>query len=122
MLKAIEISPVCEILPRASSDNDGILVLRLRSAWCGKKVPTLENFLHFVDAEFDFSSFVDVVSVCARDVITGLEFLHRRGIAHRDLKPGYTLDSNQCHFPYLDLQTKRVKTRHQFMPAKTENN
>ena len=76
-----------------------------------KKVPTLENFVHFVDAKFDFSSFVDVVSVCARDVITGLEFLHRRGIVHRDLKPGSnTLDSNQCHFPYLDLQTKRVKT------------
>ena len=45
------------------------------------------DFVHFVDAEFDFSSFADVLPVCARDVITGLEFLHRSGIAHRDQPP-----------------------------------
>ena len=52
-----------------------------------KKVSTLEDFVHFVDAEFDFSSFADVLPVCARDVITRLEFLHRSGIAHRNQSP-----------------------------------
>ena len=38
-----------------------------------KKVSTL---VYFVDDEFDFSSFADVLVVCAREVVTGLEFLH----------------------------------------------
>ena len=31
-----------------------------------KKESTLEKFVHFVDDEFDFSSFADVLLVCAR--------------------------------------------------------
>ena len=34
-----------------------------------KKVSMLEDFAHFVDDEFDLSSFADVLIVCARDVI-----------------------------------------------------
>ena len=34
-----------------------------------KKVSMLEDFVHFVDDEFDFSSFADVLVECARDVV-----------------------------------------------------
>ena len=60
-----------------------------------KKINTLEDFLHFIDVEFDFTSFADVLLLCARDVVTGLEFLHAKNIAHRDLKPWNTLVCNQ---------------------------
>ena len=37
----------------------------------------------------------DVITVCMRDVVNGLEFLHGIEIAHRDLKPSNILVSNQ---------------------------
>ena len=43
-----------------------------------KKLNTLEDFLHFIDAEFDFTSFADVLLLCTRNVVTGLEFLHTK--------------------------------------------
>ena len=52
------------------------------------KQVTLEDFLHFVDAEFDFTSFSDVLVLCARDIVTGLEYLHKNDIAHDIDFPG----------------------------------
>jgi len=46
-----------------------------------KKGTTREDFVHFIDTEFDFSSFADVFLISERDVVTGLEYLHRNGIA-----------------------------------------
>ena len=60
-----------------------------------KNVCSLEGCFHFLDAEFDFTSFADLVPVCTKDVIAGLEYLHRKDIANRDLKPGNILASNQ---------------------------
>ena len=73
-----------------------------------KKVSTLEDFVHFVDAEFDFSAFGDLLLVCARDLVTGLAFLHSNCIAHRHLKPGNTLVCNQ-HYDKDDLQGSYAK-------------
>ena len=67
-----------------------------------KKVTTLQDFVHLVDAEFDFSSLADVLLVCTIDVVTGLDFLHR------DLKPGNTLVCNQ-HYDKDDLETSYAK-------------
>ena len=73
-----------------------------------KRVTTLQDFVHLVDAEFDFSSLADVLLVCTIDVVTGLDFLHTNGIAHRDLKPGNTLVCNQ-HYDKDDLETSYAK-------------
>ena len=62
---------------------------------------SFEDFIHFVDAEFKFTSFSDVLLLCARDVVTGIEFLNQKNIAHRDPKPGNTLVSNQ-HYSSRD--------------------
>ena len=70
----------------------------------------LKDFVHFVDVVFDFSSFANVLPVCARDVITGLQFLNRSGIAHRDLKPGNIFDSNSSLSFLRFTEKKRVKS------------
>ena len=42
-----------------------------------KKVSSLEDFIHFIDTEFEFASFSDVLLLCATgDVVTGLDYLH----------------------------------------------
>ena len=60
-----------------------------------KIVSNLEDFYHYVDCEFDFEEFADILPVCLRDIVTGLNYLHAHNIAHRDLKPKNILVSNQ---------------------------
>jgi serine/threonine protein kinase len=59
-----------------------------------KSVTNLEDFYHFVDCEFNFSEFADVLLVCLKDTVKGLEYLHTNNIVHRDLKPSNILVSN----------------------------
>ena len=59
-----------------------------------KEVTTLEDFIHFVVNEYDFSSFSQLIPLCAKDIATGLDFLHKRNVAHRDLKLSNVLVSN----------------------------
>lgn len=59
-----------------------------------KTVCNLEDFYHFVDCEFNFEVFADVLPVCLKDTTIGLEYLHRNNIVHRDLKPTNILVSN----------------------------
>ena len=64
-----------------------------------KAVNNLEDLYTFIDREFDFTSFSDIIPVCLRDVINALKVLHDMDISHRDLKPSNVLVSNQhyCH-------------------------
>ena len=48
-----------------------------------KKLNTLGDFLHFIDAEFDFTSFEDVLLLRARDVVTGVSSREK----HRPQRP-----------------------------------
>ena len=69
-----------------------------------KTVTNIGEFYHFVDHEFNFDSFADVLVVCIRDVVNALDYLHKHNIAHRDLKPENILVSNQ-HYCQEDEST-----------------
>ena len=56
-----------------------------------KNVSSLADCLQVMDSEFSLlSSFSDILPVCAKDILTGLN-----NIAHRNLKPGNVLVCNQ---------------------------
>jgi hypothetical protein len=67
-------------------------------------VCNLEDFCHYVDGKFDFNAFADILLVCIKDTVAGLDYLHRHNIVHRDLKPSNVLVSNQ-HYCYSKDKT-----------------
>jgi serine/threonine protein kinase len=46
-----------------------------------KSLCTLEDFVQFVDDEFDFAPFADLLPTCAKDVVEGLKYLHSKTTA-----------------------------------------
>jgi serine/threonine protein kinase len=74
-----------------------------------KTVSNLEDFYTFIDSEFNFTSFSDVIPVCLRDVVNALKVLHDMDITHRDLKPSNVLVSNQhyCHMSSFSSEYER---------------
>ena len=53
------------------------------------------------------SSLSQMFLLWARDVVSGLDYLHSQNIAHRDLKLGNTLVSNQ-HYITMDGDWAKV--------------
>ncbi len=74
-----------------------------------KVVSNLADFYHYVDSEFNFNeSFADVMPVCLKDIVAGIEYLHGQNIAHRDLKPNNILVSNQHYCDQNETSFARI--------------
>ncbi len=83
-------------------------VFDFNSFGTNKEVTTLEDFVHFIDDEYDFSSFSEMIPVCAKDVATGLVFLHRRNVAHKYLKLSNVLVSNVHYISKQGLDLRKA--------------
>ena len=44
-----------------------------------------------------------------RQILSGIDFIHRAGVLHRDLKPGNLLVNRDCHLVLADFGLARVK-------------
>ncbi|CAB4029727.1 Tyrosine- kinase SPK-1 [Paramuricea clavata] len=67
-------------------------------------VCNLDNFFYYVDGKFYFNAFADILLVCIKDTVAGLDYLHRHNIVHSDFKPSNVLVSNQ-HYCYSKDKT-----------------
>ena len=57
-------------------------------------VSSLDDLLLHIDAEYSFQGFENLVPGAARDIVSGLTYLHATGVAHRDLNLANVLVSN----------------------------
>ena len=72
-----------------------------------QNVSSLANLLEELD-KVHFKGFEHIIPLIASDIICGLRYLHDQGVAHRDLKPGNILISNQ-HLLQLKQAEKHLK-------------
>ena len=70
-------------------------------------VSTLRKFLDFLD-NISMDGFEYFAKKCVTDIIAGTSFLHKNGVAHRALKPGNVLVSNQ-HYLQISDETERLE-------------
>ena len=72
-----------------------------------KQLSNLVNFLNFVDKVDAFSLFTnDLIPKMGHEISEGLEYIHSKGIVHRDLKAKNILVSNQHYCDLADEKTR----------------
>jgi serine/threonine protein kinase len=70
-----------------------------------QQVNNLSDFLCHIDTHNDCEGFTHLMPVIARNVASGLEYLHEKDVIHRDIKTANVLVSNQ-HYSAISDEKK----------------
>ena len=80
----------------------------------GDKVSSLDNFLDYIDSRNAIEEFLFQMNI-AKDIVSGIAYLHSKDIAHRDLKPSNILVSNSH---YMQLDKEELQKRFMLEPIR----
>ncbi|XP_064644700.1 serine/threonine-protein kinase ULK1-like [Lineus longissimus] len=80
-----------------------------------KSVNNLSQWLCVIDSLDDINPLLNLFTLVGSDAISGLAYLHGKGVAHRDIKPANILISNK-NYSSLEPSSKRFMEAYEFSP------